>query len=301
MAYYSERQRGPKPRIEETIIAALWKSIVLVIERFVTANYFVNSFPVGCYDNQALVVGTNTDKLKETIEAEIPGLTWPLPTRQHLDYSFQETVPDGFLSLDIIEFAFHYAAKPIADGYHSFFSHDHLRFDEGAGRTEFRTAINEVFARYGSVYQLEANGQVVRLTTAVLQETLTNTLFQTGDDDLDGMLENARAKFFNPDPTVRKEGLELLWDAFERVKTVEAGKDKKAQVAALIDKASTDLNFRKILDDEGTTLTRIGNDFMIRHKETNKIPITESEHVDYLFHRMFAFIRLVLRMSGRGG
>jgi hypothetical protein len=32
----------------------------------------------------------------------------------------------------------------------------------------------------------------------------------------------------------------------------------------------------------------------------DKIPITESAHLDYLFHRMFSMIRLLLKASGRG-
>jgi len=40
---------------------------------------------------------------------------------------------------------------------------------------------------------------------------------------------------------------------------------------------------------------------LIRHTETTKTPITKSAHVDYLFHRMFSIIRLLLRSSGRGG
>jgi hypothetical protein len=40
---------------------------------------------------------------------------------------------------------------------------------------------------------------------------------------------------------------------------------------------------------------------MIRHTELGKPPITESAQVDYLFHRMFAMIRLLLKSSGRGG
>ncbi|MFC0130687.1 hypothetical protein [Ralstonia solanacearum] len=47
-------------------------------------------------------------------------------------------------------------------------------------------------------------------------------------------------------------------------------------------------------------LTEIGNKFMIRHTETDKVPIVESAQVDYLFHRMFAFIRLVLMATARG-
>jgi hypothetical protein len=190
---------------------------------------------------------------------------------------------------------------PKQSGYHDFFSHYHLNFDVDEGRAEFRKAINEVLARHGSVYELEHDGQVIRLAAAVIGKTLNQTLFNTGDTELDKMLEIARGKFFNISLDVRKEALETLWDAFERIKTLEAGKDKKAQIAALIGKSSAEPNFRKLMDDEGNTLTWIGNNFMIRHKETNKTPISENEHCDYLFHRMFAWIRLVLRQSGRGG
>jgi hypothetical protein len=31
---------------------------------------------------------------------------------------------------------------------------------------------------------------------------------------------------------------------------------------------------------------------MIRHVEINKVPIGDEEHVDFLFHRLFAMIRL---------
>jgi len=36
---------------------------------------------------------------------------------------------------------------------------------------------------------------------------------------------------------VRRESLEKLWDAWERLKTVEPGGDKKAQAKALLDKS----------------------------------------------------------------
>jgi hypothetical protein len=40
---------------------------------------------------------------------------------------------------------------------------------------------------------------------------------------------------------------------------------------------------------------------MIRHTEVGKPPIEESPQVDYLFHRMFAMIRLLRKSTGRGG
>jgi hypothetical protein len=100
--------------------------------------------------------------------------------------------------------------------------------------------------------------------------------------------------------TVRKESLEKLWDAWERLKTVEPGKDKRASAGALINKASSEPAFRDRLDREARELTEIGNAFMIRHTETDKVPIAESKHIDYLFHRLFALIRLLVRTSGRG-
>ena len=92
-----------------------------------------------------------------------------------------------------------------------------------------------------------------------------------------------------------------MWDAWERLKTIEPGKDKKAQATALLARGSKEPNFLARLDKEAMELTEIGNKFMIRHTETDKTPITESAHVDYLFHRMFSLIRLLLKASGRGG
>lgn len=77
--------------------------------------------------------------------------------------------------------------------------------------------------------------------------------------------------------------------------------DKKTSAKALLDKAATEPTFRETLEDEARELTRIGNDFTIRHSETDKVPLELSEHVDYLFHRLFALIRLLLRTTGRGG
>ena len=144
-------------------------------------------------------------------------------------------------------------------------------------------------------------GEVTRMAPTGLQEALARTVFHTGDRALDEMLEDARHKFLNRDLKVRRESLEKLWDAWERLKTLELGKDKKAQATALLAKASREPHFLARLEQEATELTEIGNSFMIRHTETDKIPISDSAHVDYLFQRMFAMVRLLLRCGGRGG
>jgi hypothetical protein len=65
--------------------------------------------------------------------------------------------------------------------------------------------------------------------------------------------------------------------------------------------ASGEKNFRELLENEARLLTDIGNSFMIRHTEVNKTPIADEAHVDFLFHRLFAVIRLLLNKSNRGG
>ena len=42
-------------------------------------------------------------------------------------------------------------------------------------------------------------------------------------------------------------------------------------------------------------LTTIGNNFRIRHHETNKIDIVDIRHYDYFFNRCLALIALALQ------
>jgi len=149
-------------------------------------------------------------------------------------------------------------------------------------------------------YELRPNGEVVRLAPPVLREALASGVFHTGDNELDTLLETARVRFLDPDPSVRRDGLEKLWDAWERLKTIEPGKDKKVSTTALLDKMASEANFRQVLETEAAELNRTGNTFRIRHSETTQTGLDHDDHVDYLFHRLFALIRLALRMTGRG-
>jgi hypothetical protein len=70
---------------------------------------------------------------------------------------------------------------------------------------------------------------------------------------------------------------------------------------AILDKSASEPVLRERLEIEARELNFIGNNLMIRHTEVGKPPIVESAQVDYLFHRMFSMIRLLLKSSGRGG
>jgi len=203
--------------------------------------------------------------------------------------------------LDLIEFAHEKIAEPRQGSYHGFLDHYHLGFAQAEGRASFRNEINRIFERNGIAFELRETGQVERIAPEGLREALSQAVFRTGDDALDALLERARARILSRDPAVRRESLETLWDAWERLKSLEPGRDKRESTARLLDKGSAEPNFRQLLETEARLLTGIGNDFMIRHAEVNKTPVADDEHVDFLFHRLFAVIRLLLKKSGRGG
>jgi len=128
-----------------------------------------------------------------------------------------------------------------------------------------------------------------------LKEVLANTVFRTKDNTLNQMLEDSRKKFLNPDPVVRRESIERLWDCWERIKTLEKPNDKKASITLLLNKATTQKDVREMLEEEAKKLTDIGNSFHIRHTEIQQTLISDSHIIDYLFHRLFCMIMLVLK------
>jgi hypothetical protein len=200
----------------------------------------------------------------------------------------------------LVEFCFEKVARSKPGSYHDYWKHYHLSFNQEEGRAQFREEINRIFSRNGIAFELGGDGQVRRLAPAVLGDALAKAIFRTGDAVLDELLETSRQKFSEPRPEVRQEALEKLWDSWERLKTLEHA-DKRTSVGMILDKASPEPKFRAVLESEALELTRIGNSFMIRHTEVGKTKIESVEHIDFLFHRMFGLIRLLLRTTGRGG
>ena len=68
-------------------------------------------------------------------------------------------------------------------------------------------------------------------------------------------------------------------DAWERLKTLYP-EDKKASTENLLAAAGGDPNFRNRIETEARELTDVGNKFMIRHAETDKIPFTSDRRID---------------------
>lgn len=137
-----------------------------------------------------------------------------------------------------------------------------------------------------------------RPVPSVLFEAMGN-LPPSGDAMLDELLRDACLKFKDPAPKTRAEATEKLWDAWERLKSLEVQGNKRLSVARLLDQCSPEPEFQTLLKVEAQELTEIGNTFHIRHFETDKVALQHAEQNDYLFHRMFALIHLLLFSRAR--
>jgi hypothetical protein len=300
--YYSDKEKGPAPRSADTIPPQAWGGIVAFVTSLVGSGAFGEEFPEVCPDGSC-VTGTDVQSFALAVQAEVPGIKWPLETSHWDGPSFDpQTVPfapDTLDILDFVQFCYGHVSKPIPGDYHEFFKHHHLSFYQAGGREQFRQRINRILARNGVCFELQADGSVIRLAPPVLAEAIRSPLAPTGDATLDAMLEDARRKFLSPDPQLRRESLERLWDAWERLKSLDDPTDKKRSIDKLLDKAATEPKLRGCLEEEARQLTKIGNTFMIRHSEVGKVPIKENCHIDHLFHRMFSLIHLLLTARGK--
>lgn len=296
--YFSDRENGPIARTEEMITPQVWAAIVATVQGLINSGAFGQRFPERCADGQA-VCGCDETAFGAAVVGEIRGLEWPLQTAKNVEegFSFQwmPFAPDTLLVLDFVAFVHAMVAKPIQREYHKGLRHDHLAFDQEAGQEEFRETINRYFARNGLAFEMQPTGRIVRLLPPVIDLALRRTVFNTGDRTLDVLLEEAKTKFSDPNPLIRREALERLWDSWERLKSLADPSNKKNSIHLILTAVTAEPALYARLDAEAHELTSIGNDHLIRHYEINQKPVVEPDHVDYLFHRLFAMIQLMLR------
>lgn len=288
MLYFSEREDGEIPRSNDEISNDVWLGIRSLIQARVEDGSFGASYPENCFDGP-IPIGTDREAFNNAMRAHIPGLPdWP--------WAGQDKSPLTPTMLDMIEFCWRCVGEPIQLEYHDYGNHNHLRFDIAAGRRQFSLSVEEIFRRNGIAYRLTPRGCIERVVPPVLHEDLIQASFRTDDPHLNKLLDTATRKYIDRNPESRKEGLDLLWDAWERLKTLGGG-DKKTQTLSMLDDAAgnTSPKFRAALEKEAKELTKMGNQLSIRHTETDQEQLARTEHVDYLFHRMFSLVNLVLQ------
>lgn len=209
---------------------------------------------------------------------------------------------DQFALLDYIE----YFAKNIQDivnrKWHDFFKHNELQFKEDFDSNpkifeEFQNEINKIFTKTGLLYTLTNNKIIERtIDNEVLTNGIVKQVENIEEDGLKSLLQEAIKLHRSPKPEQNYTAVEKIWDALERLKTYNTNVNKKRSLEIILNNvAHGDKVFIDLFDDEFQALTKIGNNFRIRHHETNKINITDNRYFDYFFNRCMSLIALVIQ------
>lgn len=301
MEYFSDKEKGSVPRTRNDVSMIVWTGIVSYINVLVDKGYFGKYFPEECDDGQGCV-GTDEYAFKVALQAEIPNIGWPLgvdPEDNHIYRQrarTQVTILPNYLDvMDLLQFCYKHIAYPVmGNDYHSYQRHYHIDdFDTDAGREEFREKINVIFARNGMAYELQKSGEIIRLLSSELVQMMSSVNVPV-EIELKNILARANVKIFNVDVQVRYDAVKELWDFWERLKSFHSS-NKRLSVTQLLNDTADTPDFRHILEVEAKYLTEIGNAYFIRHTEMKQVKIQESDHIEYLYHRMFSLIHLLMK------
>lgn len=277
------------PAISETIDERVWGGLHALIDIRIGNGAFGYRFTEQCLDGNG-PCGCDRQAFAQFLQAEVPWVVWPLRRNE---------LPETPVVLDLLEFCAKAVGEPIPGSYHSYYGHYHMEWDRAAGLTSFVADVNLMFQRNGIAFKLDADGHAQRILPQPVAQALGWQMFDTGDAELDRLLAYARSHFLSPKLDDRRDATEKLWDAFERMKTLEPGSDKRAQADGILDRAaSRGTRMRDALADEARALTSLGNSLRIRHSEVTQEMIDRSEQLDWLFVRLFSFVRLLLIGSG---
>ena len=270
------------------------------------SRYFINLawlFPEYCPDDGISIYSYSQGELIEEMKFDIPALV-------NGDEFIKPAIVDDFFTnekysnydqyaiLDLIEYMFQNIKDYNEERYHSYFNHSHLRFSNSNDVSNiFREDINRMFKRTGLLYVLKENGEVERilLNDYVISE-VKNNIENIKDRSLKELIEEALSLFLKPGTKNIEHAVEKLWDAFERAKTYYVDLNKKESSIKLISTITEEqVDMIKVMEKEFKELTDIGNDFRIRHHETDKIEFVSDNHREYFFNRCLSLLSLVLK------
>lgn len=299
MSYYTERHGMRKP-IERTTKITVEMYALLFDCCTNYYNHIAWKYPAMCPDGNGCC-GIDKEKLSNALIFDIPTLyrdqTGEIekPHRNYFDDS--EVKYDQFALLDLIDLIAQNCRDITSRFQHNYYMHEDLRFAKTREVfKEFRRVINGIFEKTGLLYTLSENGTIERIIEhGTVSAEIEASIEQVPEKGTRELLEEAIALFKHPNPGARKDAVEKIWDALERLKSYYSTLDKKASVCKIVNSmANSQSKSIELFNDEFKALTSIGNDFKIRHHETTKIDITDNKHYDYFFNRCLSLIALAI-------
>ncbi len=280
--YFSQRQGRSIIRDQEEVGERFWAAFTGYIHEIGNKNYFAQTFPEECPDGNG-ICGWTPSLLQSRLLGELPNGEWPLPNE----------VPSKETAFDFVEFFYRVISVP-SGIYHSFFRHtDYYNFDTETAQSEYSARINQYLQTCCHPYDF-VDGEIKSPVSPVLDIPLKEEEFALDDTHLSHLLESAVADFFDKSGNKKRKALQSLVDAYDRLKTIEPG-DKKQSVTAIISKLSPVEDVQQTLNADMRVLTKISNEFTIRHHEMAKRQLGDNDFVEYLFYAYYNVIRLILK------
>lgn len=130
---------------------------------------------------------------------------------------------DSYAILDLNEYVMKFMKDIYNHNWHEFFSHNHLSFAEiNTVTCTFQEEINNSFTKMGLQYIISENGQVERVL------------------DISEISEETISLYRDPKTSARKNSVEKIWDAFERLKTYYTNLNKRQSSEKVCRDASLD-------------------------------------------------------------
>lgn len=161
----------------------------------------------------------------------------------------------------------------------------------------FQEEINEIFTESGLLYALTDEKIIERIVVySPLTAEIEINFAAVNEKGTRELLKDAIALYKTPNPTARQASVEKMWDALERLKTYYTLLDKRPSVEKIVnDMSYGNDKYAELFNNEFKVLTAIGNNFRIRHHETDKIDITDTRYYDYFFNRCLSLIALAIQ------
>ncbi len=320
MEYFSDKEEfNDRNYLLEDISIDVWNGIATLVKALIDHNNLAKDYPLQCpdgngiwsVDEQRFYLGAKSiiptidillnysDKVTlfpPHILSSSMGKNASWENVSWGETSYENQSQFKYDVLDFIEFVFKHICDVKNDKYHDFYKHYELIFPATTiTKEKFIDDVNEIFQRNNVAFKLYPNGEIQRIIDENLNK-LINESIEPSEEILKNQLSIAKTKIKSPRFEERKIALEKLWDAFERIKTVIVFDNKKESANKLLEKcADGSVRMKIVLDNECSELTKIGNEFfIIRHSEMNRLPLDSSEHLDYLFFRMYSLLQLLL-------
>lgn len=303
MAYYTERH-GMRKAVAKTYDISIEKYALLFhcCEKYY--NNLAWKYPAQRPDGQGCC-GLNQEQFELDLRYEIPTLFrdsaghLAAPALYHNVFSGdKQDEYDQYALLDFIELFAQNVRDITIGSFHSYWGHHHITCrSSNIICSQFCDEINGIFQKTGLLYELNTNLQVERIVeNSPVTPTVESAIATVKEAGTRELLQEAILLHRSPCPTDIRNAVEKLWDAYERLKTYYTTMNKAKSAEKIVnDIADGQASYITLFDTEFRALTKIGNDFRIRHHETDKVEITDVRYYDYFFNRCLSLIALAIQ------